>query len=214
MSASETESHMTMLAERISGDAGAIAQRVATMTLFRRADSEIMMQLLAKRVDYLKTFDEFRSLQVTDDDKRLLAQVEHAAKRWRDADNRLIALLKANKGSEATDLHGEEVLPAFTELGTILDSYVKFREKKLAQINEETEVLIWRITLILVGIGLACVLGSVASGNLLTRSIVKPLTLSLGQLREVAQGHVSRDVPPEIMSRGDEIGDLGVECRR
>lgn len=209
MSASETESEMTTLAERISGDVGAVAQRVATMTLFRRADSVIMEQLLAKRADYLKTFDQFRSLQITEDDKRLLAQAEHAAKQWRDADNRLIALLKANKPAEAARIHGEEVLPAFMELGTTLDGYVKYREKKLAQINEETEALISRITFALVGIGLVCVLGSVASGNILTRSIVKPLALSVGQLGGVAHGDISRDVPSEIMSRGDEIGDLG-----
>jgi methyl-accepting chemotaxis protein len=118
-------------------------------------------------------------------------------------------LLQANKPADAARLHGEEVLPAFTGLSTILESYVKYREKRLAQINEETEVAISRIKFALIGIGLICVLGSVASGTLLARSIVEPLTLSVGQLSEVAQGDISRDVPSETMSRGDEIGDLG-----
>jgi len=209
MSASETESHLTTLAERISGDVGAIAQRVATMTLARRADKDIMAQVLAKRADYMKTFDEFRSLQVTQDDKRLLAQAEQAAKQWRDADNRLLASLKADKPAEAARVHAEEVVPAFQELGTTLDGYVKYREKKSTQINQETEASISRITFALVGLGLVCVLGSLASGGSLTRGIVKPLALTVGQLGEVAQGDVSRDVPSEIMSRGDEIGDLG-----
>ncbi|MGD1073026.1 MAG: hypothetical protein ABSB15_23140 [Bryobacteraceae bacterium] len=47
MKASEKESCMTTLAEKISADVGAIAQRVATMTLSREAGQEILAQLLA-----------------------------------------------------------------------------------------------------------------------------------------------------------------------
>lgn len=137
MTPSEAESHLTTLAERISSDVGAIAQRVATMTLSRQAGGETMTQLLAKRADYMKTFDEFRSLQVTEEDKVRLAVAEQAAKQWRDADNRLIELLQANQAAEAARVHTEQVVPRFNELGNTVDGYVKYRENKLAQINEK-----------------------------------------------------------------------------
>jgi len=105
MKASERESHMTALAERIAGDVGAIAQRVATMTLAKEAVPGIMAQLLAKRADYLATFEEFRTMQVTEDDKRHLKEAEETATQWREADNRLIALLQAGNPTGAATLH-------------------------------------------------------------------------------------------------------------
>jgi methyl-accepting chemotaxis protein len=209
MQVSERQSKMTALAERISADAGAIAQRVATMTLSGHAGKEILEQLLARRADYLATFDTFRSIQVTEEDKRRLGGAEQAATQWREADNRVIAALKANKSREATKLHGEQVVPRFNELGEVLSSYVKYREGELAEINRQTETLIGRTTLMLIGFGLISALGAIVAGVFLTRSIVKPLVLSVQQLGEVAHGDVSRDVPAEFLARGDEIGNLG-----
>jgi methyl-accepting chemotaxis protein len=209
MQSSERQSRMMTLAERISADVGGIAQRVATMTLSRHAGKEILEQLLTKRADYLATFDTFRSIQVTEEDKRRLGEAEQAATQWREADNRVIAALKASKPAEALKLHGEQVVPRFNELGEVLSGYVKYREVELAQINRQTETLISRTTLTLIGFGLFSALGAILSGVLLTRGIVKPLILSVQQLGEVAHGDVSRDVPPEFLARGDEIGSLG-----
>ena len=208
MKASETSSHMATLAEKISADIGAIAQRVATMTLTRQASPEIMAQLLAKRADYMAAFDELRRMQVTEEDKRLLGQTEEVAAHWREADNRLIALLKAGKSTEAASLHQEQVVPRLNELFITIDSYVKHREKNLTQINEQTETLIGRTTIALACFGLAFVSGAVILGVLLSRSIARPLTVSVNQLGEVARGDISRDVPPEYLERGDEFGLL------
>jgi methyl-accepting chemotaxis protein len=209
MKVAEKESRMTVLAQQISADVGAIAQRVATMTLSGRAGKETMDQLLARRASYLKTFDEFRSLQTTEEDKRLLRDAEQAATEWRDADNRLIALLQAGKAAEAARLHEREVVPRFNGLGVTLDSYVAFRDRELAAINRETEVLVAKTTFTVICFGLVFILGAVVTGTLLTRNIVKPLTLSVQQLSQIAVGDISHDVPPGFLARGDEIGNLG-----
>jgi methyl-accepting chemotaxis protein len=206
--ASQRQSHMTTLAERISADVGAIAQRVATMTVSGHAGADILAQLLTRRADYLATFEEFRSLQATLEDKRQLAEAEQAATRWRDADNRLIAMLKARKSGEAARFHGEEVVPRFNEIGATMTKYVQYREQELAVMNRQTEALIVRTTFALVAFGLAAALGAVVSGILLTRNIVTPLSQSVRQLGEVARGDVSSDVPAQFLARGDEIGNL------
>ena len=208
MKASENEGHLTTLAEKISADVGAIAQRVATMTLSREAGQEILAQLLAIRADYMAKFDEFRSLQVTQEDKRHLAQAEEAAAQWRSADNQVIALLKAHKPVDAAGLHREQVVLRFNALSAEMASYVKYRERNLARINEQTEALIRWTTWALICFGMVSTLGAAGAVFLLTRDIVKPLTASVQHLGEVAGGDVSRDVPREFAERGDEIGQL------
>jgi len=208
MKASERESHMTALAERIAGDVGAIAQRVATMTLAKEAVPGIMAQLLAKRADYLATFEEFRTMQVTEDDKRHLKEAEETATQWREADNRLIALLQAGNPTGAATLHKAEVVPRFAELGASIDGYVKYRERNLAQINEQTETLISRTTLVMVCFGLISVSAAVFLRLSLTRSVVKPLIVAVANLDLISQGDLSRDSSAELQARGDEIGTL------
>jgi methyl-accepting chemotaxis protein len=208
MMASETESHMTALAERIAGDVGGIAQRVATMTLSRQAGTQIMAQLLAKRAEYMATFEEFRSMQVTEEDKRQLAQMDRAAARWRSADNNLIAMLQAGNPSGAAILHREEVVPRFNELGSTIDDYVKYREQKLAELNGKTETLISWTTLVMICVGLISVSGAVVLSISLARNIVKPLLGAVENLNLISRGDLSKDSSPELQSRGDEIGVL------
>jgi len=208
MKASDRESHMTALAERIAGDVGAIAQRVATMTLAKQAVPEIMAQLLEKRADYLATFEEFSTMQVTEDDKRHLKEAEDAATQWRGADNRLIALLQAGNPAGAASLHQAEVVPRFAELGVTIDGYVKYRERNLAQINEETETLISRTTLVMICFGLISVSAAVFLSLSLTRSVVKPLIIAVANLDLISRGDLSSDSSSELQARGDEIGTL------
>ena len=146
--------HATMLAEKVPAKVGAIAQRVATMVLAGEADPEIMAQLLALRRDYIAAFAELKSMTVSEEGGRLLGQAEAAATRWRQADNRVIALLKTRKASEAAVVHRQQVVPSFNQLGTIMVAYVDYGEKTLASINAENQVVISRFTAVLVGAGL------------------------------------------------------------
>jgi len=208
MNASEAESHMTALAGRISGDMGGIAQRIATMTLSRQAGPEILAQLLAKRAEYLATFAEFRSMQVTEEDNRMLARMDQATAQWRTADNSLIALLQAGNPNGAADLHRDQVVPKYNEALSTIDDYVKYREQKLAQINGQTETLISWTTLAMVCFGLISVSAAVFLSLTLTRSVVKPLIAVVANLDLISRGDLSRDSSAELQARGDEIGTL------
>ena len=134
--------------------------------------------------------------------------MEESARRWREADNQLIALLKAGKPADAAKLHGEQVVPRFNELAISMASYMEYREQTLAQINAETDTLISRTTFGLVFLGLFSAFAALLSGVMLTRSIAKPLDAVVAHLREVSQGDISRDVPAELLARQDETGAL------
>jgi methyl-accepting chemotaxis protein len=208
MKASESESHKVTLAGKISADLGGIAQRVATMTLSKLAGQESMAQLMAIRAGYLASFDELKSMADSEEGKRLLGQAEQAVSQWREADNRLIALLQARKPAEAASLHQEQVVPRFNELTVAIATYLKYRQQVLAQINEQAGTVVSRTTLALICFGLLSVVTAVIFGILLTRSIARPLTRAIAHLGEIANGDLSKDAPPEFRARGDEIGLL------
>jgi len=76
MKNSEGQSRLMTLTEKISADLGAIAQRVAVMTLSQEASPETLAQFLPIRADYLAALDELKSSAKTEQDKRQLDQME------------------------------------------------------------------------------------------------------------------------------------------
>ncbi len=209
MEASEKESHMMMLAENVRANTGLIAQNVAAMTAKGRFDRETVGRIKRVRVLYTADFEELTSTDVAEEGKRLLEEANQIVIQWRDADNRLMTLLETRKRSEAAKLHAEQVVPRFGELSTAVAGYVKYREQRLARINEQTETLISRITFGLVCYGLLAAFMATVLGILLARGIAKPMAVVVTQLDQIASGDVSRDVPPEYLERADEVGNLG-----
>ena len=208
MTESQGESQKATLAEKISSDQGAIAQRVATMVVSRQAVPEILEQLLGIRKDYMAAFDELRSKTVTEEGKRLLAAAEQAAARWREADNQVLALLNAHRSAEAAKLHQELVVPRFNELGATISDIVAHRGKQLTSINRDAASTIARSNSILIGFGLVSLTLAVVFAVVLAHSIARPLEVAVTRLGEVARGDVSRDMPEEYLQRGDEVGSL------
>ena len=210
MTSSQLDSHKTALAETISADEGAIAQRVATMTLSKEAGQEVMTELSAIRSGYMAAFDELKKMADTEEGQRLLGDADRAAAEWRDADNQLIALLQANKPSQAANLHREQVAPKFKQIGVTIGRYVNYREQELARINRQAEALIWRTTLALIGFGLVCAIAAVVFGTLLSRSIAIPLGRAVRLMESFAVGDLTGVVTPASLARKDEIGGLAV----
>lgn len=208
MESSQREGHIMTVIEKVSADQGAIAQRVATMTLAGEAGTEIMSQLLLIRKRYMKSLDELKQFQDTPEGQRLLERVAGAAAEWRDADNRLIAMLQSHKPVDAVKFHQTEVVPRFNANGDTIANYRQYREQLLAKINEDAKALVSNSTAILIGGGVIFLAAILVFGLLLARSITTPLRAAMTHLHEVAEGDLRRDTPPEIQARGDEIGLL------
>jgi methyl-accepting chemotaxis protein len=206
--ASEREAHMATLAEKVSANEGAIAQRVATMVISKQGMQEILDQLLVLRKDYLSAFEELSKLEKTSKGRAYLVSAEEAATKWREVDNRVISLLNGGKRDQAVELHTREVVPRFNELAATIADCVTFREKELARVDSETAAMISRTTYIQVGLGLFSLIAMAGIGGAVTRGITNPLGLAIKYLDRVAGGDVSRDIAAEYLNRGDEIGAL------
>jgi methyl-accepting chemotaxis protein len=206
----ETErvNRMMVLAQKVPADIGSLGMDVASLLLSKQFSSETEVRILSKRKAYLGILENLRSGTKTEEGLRLLGQVEQAATRWREMNARLIELTKAGKRAEAGIVYGEQSGARSNELDSAVTDYLKYREQRLAAITEETNAMISRSTTLLIVLGLVSVALAVVFAFLLTRSIVKPLTVAVSHLDEVAKGDVSRDVPREYLERGDEIGLL------
>jgi len=128
---SDHERQMMITAEKVAADEGEIAQRVATMVLSPHRNEEILSELLGIRKEYLAAFENLRSGTATDAERQQLSEAEGAAKEWREADNEVLALLKAGNRAEAARLHEGKVVPRFDALGTTISGYVSFRQRML-----------------------------------------------------------------------------------
>lgn len=209
MKASERETELTGLTERVASDVGAIAQLVATMTLEKQASPELLNRLLEIRAGYLADFERIKSKQITDEDRQRLSGTEAAAKEWRDADNELLALLKAGRVADAAKLHRERVISRFAAVRAAATDYVKYREQKLSEINRETEALVTQVRFALIAFGLLAAIGAAGVGYMLTRNIGPPLAAAAAHLDRIAGGDLSADAARELTERRDEIGTLG-----
>jgi methyl-accepting chemotaxis protein len=214
ISESQRFNTMTTLSEKLSRNSGAIAQCVATMVLSRQVDQKVLDRLLAARTDYLASFAELHSLSRVPEGRRLLGEIEDAATRWRETDNRVIDLLRAHKTVEANTLYEEKAITGFTGLSEELAAYVAFREKRSKDNDAGAEAMIGKMASLLALAGILALVGSAISSILITRSIVRPLAFAVTRLDQVAKGDVSRDVPQEYLDRRDEIGLLSNAVQR
>jgi methyl-accepting chemotaxis protein len=205
----EKENGKTTAAQKIMADVDAIAQRVATMALSGKPSPEAVTQVLKIRTDYMSAFDGLKSTVRTEEGRRQLSLIDGALAQWRGADNRLMESLRIGKRAEAAKIHRDQVVPRFNELTVVIAGYIQFRGTQLSRIDEQTATLISRITLGLICYGLLAAFMATLFGVLLARGISKPLGIVVTQLDQIAAGDVSRDVPPEYLERGDEVGNLG-----
>lgn len=118
----------------------------------------------------------------------------------------LLALL--NRLAEGKSVRGSELAKAFEEAGV---STILLCEKTVGELDGVLQARIdgfaaYRSKLI-AGTGLALLVAGLLF-VLVMRSITGPLTLTVAHLERVAQGDLSRDLPPELQRRGDEIGQL------
>lgn len=204
MKTSESQAHMTQLAQRLGGATAGVGSEVANI-IMSRSSADSTARIVVMREEYIRIFEELRSTSQDGAGRALLSQMEAQVSAWREANGRLLAFVKAGKTSDAERVYRDEAMPRFHDFSASLADFIKLRESRLAQINEP---LIRKITLGLICLGLLSLLTAVVQGFLLTRDIAKPLSFVVTSLTRISQGDLSGDAPPDIRRRGDEIGTL------
>jgi len=206
--AARQEARRTALALQISSDANAVTTHIAGALLARKLDPAGLEEIAALRKEYLADFAELATLAVSEEGKRRRESLEQIVTEWRQLNVTVVESLQAGRVGEAVAGYHQRVEPKGNELRANLVEYLKYRERRAAMIDEAQESAAWQTKLLLLGFSTIWMAASCVIGLILARSIAKPLEVAVAHLQEVARGDVSRDMPDEYLSRGDEVGAL------
>ena len=100
------------------------------------------------------------------------------------------------------------LIPASDTMGETLESLVENNNAVTDKIIQENLVTAEGLKTGSVVFALLGLVLTVLLGGVITRSVSGPLGLGVALLTRMSRGDVTQDVPPELLARKDEIGDL------
>ncbi|GAB3364916.1 MULTISPECIES: methyl-accepting chemotaxis protein [Giesbergeria] len=175
------------------------------------ADMQTQLDKLATTGDQIA--DRYRQLEAVltePKEAQQLAKVAEVRKLYREAQKKVVTLLRANKPEEAAvELLGPalEAQNAYVQsVDSLLTLLTQMARQMGVHAMGEANETHWLI----VGLGAAAVVLSVLSGAWITRSITGPTHQLLHSVEQMAQGDFSR---PVTLQRQDEIGQLAQAMR-
>jgi methyl-accepting chemotaxis protein len=163
--------------------------------------------VMAARKEYKEAFDFLKEKATTDEDRDLLHKIEDVIVPWRDSNNQIMAAVQAGQHADAANVAAES-LTHYSALRSALVDYLKYREMRLATIQDEQRAAVSRVMMWLIAMGLLAVVSALVVSRLVARSITLPLETTVSQLESVAGGDITREVPAENLARQDEVGML------
>jgi methyl-accepting chemotaxis protein len=195
-----------------STDAGnhinALAAHVGILTLSPKVSPEMLDRILELRKEYLFHLEEVSQRNYEAEDKRQLETWKNAVTRFREINLRVIELAKAGKRSEAQTLYESQTAPAFEEIDTEMEKFIRLRETALKEHEQNRARVVGQVRMILLAFSAVALVVAIALGVMMTRSITRPLQVTVDHLGEIAHGIVSHDVPEELQKRKDEFGAM------
>jgi methyl-accepting chemotaxis protein len=195
------------LAEKIDADTGAIAAILEEGLIAKKAGGDLMKRIAARNESRTPTLQEFQALADSPADIKHGAAMAGLVQLASERSSKIQQLMTDGRFADAA-----KGLHDFTSVSVDLRNKCKevtqwqiTRAAEAEGTYKDTASLVSR-TLILGS--LAAIIPAVVGGFMLTRSIVKPLSVVVAHLGEVARGDLSKDALAELQARGDEIGLL------
>jgi methyl-accepting chemotaxis protein len=196
----------------VASDVDGVLLKVFDIVLSKDVQSRQanLAQLQQLREAYGKHNDWLDANVKTEEGKRSLAQFREAIAVARQLDNTAMALSQQGKSAEAIDLLVREGTPARDNVHKSNDSILTWRDKRMEEAKNDADTTLSHIRwmLILCLVASICVAGFL--GFAIANSITRPLATGVSLLERISQGDVTSDVPEELRTRKDEIGDLSV----
>ncbi|HQH79084.1 MAG TPA: methyl-accepting chemotaxis protein, partial [Synergistaceae bacterium] len=154
----------------------------------------------------------------TEKGRQILALLKVQYGGWRDQhrgiDQLLDRLALSSSGDRRQDVLKQyraamdHLIPLSDAMGETVVSLVENNNAVTAQLVEDDLAMaewIKSISAVFTGVGLAM---TILLGWAITRGISVPIGVGVSLMARMSRGDLTRDVPPEFLSRGDEIGDL------
>lgn len=155
--------------------------------------------------------------------QRLQEQLQGVYQNWRGVyrqlDAQIVQLINVSAASQRTALYAAyrdmvgQMVPVSDQMGKIFDEMTENNVTRTQGMMVEGAALsaslsFWVIASTAISVVLAALLGFI-----LTRSVTVPLRQGGAILSAIASGDMTREVPPALSTRGDEIGDLARAMR-
>jgi methyl-accepting chemotaxis protein len=184
----QIDDEIVSLISATSPDAVSMSQKAIDSYLFDfSADSDIV------RSEYLGNQDE-------------LARVTTYITAWKSIYADILTLKKANRTQEASTLLKTKGLPLIDGIQTGIDSMVDSSKHTALSFQKNAEAKKMEALILLAAISALALVVSLLLGLALTNSIVKPIKLLVGQIKQASQGDLTLEIWKE--DRKDEIGVL------
>jgi len=178
-----------------------------------RADTETQTQLEKLAPISEKITNRYQQLEVMVTQPKAAQQLAKAAdarKTYREAQKRVLALLRANKPEEAAVEALGPTLEAQNAYVQSMDSLIALITQATKQVGTHTTRQAHDTKWLLLGLGALAALLSVLSGVLITRSITVPTRQLLHSVEQMAQGDFSNRI---TLQSKDEVGQLAQAMR-
>ncbi len=178
-----------------------------------RADSDTQAQLDKLTAVGEKIADRYQQLEgllQRPKQTQQLAKVAEARKSYREAQKRVVALLRASKPEEAAVEALGQGLEAQTAYVQSVDALIALVTQTARQIGSHAMTEAQDTRWLLLGLGALAALLSVLFGVLITRSITSPTRQLVHSVEQMAQGDFSHRI---TLQRQDEIGQLAQAMR-
>ncbi len=203
-----TQVQQQVQSQQIISDVGRLFANVGGMVIAGKQDEEAQESILALRNEYRAIIADLTAHAQSDEERQLMNQIDQATMPWRTADDRILKLISAGKRAEASAAYQQQAAPCFAGVVHAVDAVLQYHKAKVQGLDQSEKELISRMALLIVVFGLLLLAATGTFTAFITRSIAKPLQITVDQLREIAAGDVSVDIPAEYLKRGDEIGML------
>jgi methyl-accepting chemotaxis protein len=195
------------LAEAIVGDSSNIAETMAKMIVGRKTEDDAVAHIAELRKSRNSALEEFKASADTPASVRHAAEMAELVQSRAPSSDRAMALLAAGRPADAAKEFGAG-LSIGAELFRKAKEAAQFQQDGSAEnekIRKETSGTIWIV--LIIG-SLVANAAAVFAGVVLARGIATPIAAVVTHLDHVAAGDLSKDAPPELQKREDEIGIL------
>ena len=149
--------------------------------------------------------ERIRDLLETSEERELYEKIGIQRTRYLEARDRVNKLKSEGNSKDALAMLEGQYLPIAKTFQNLMQELVSVQRKQMDAINVEIEKTTKRSQRLLLILAVLAVLLAILVAHLLTRSIVRPLTLAVSVAERVAQGDLTTKI--EVHSR-DEVGKL------
>ena len=174
----------------------------------KRAEEQAVSEINEIRSSYREKLAQVKQSSTTDEERRMIQRIEDAFTASRDVNNRVMDLALKEKNKEAIALFVDAGLARKRDLTQVVLEYAQHREQQAQDAQKAAErTQSFMRTLLLIFCAIALVLSFVLS-LAITRSVTQPIAQGIEVLQRISKGDVSHEIPAEMQSRKDEIGDM------